>query len=442
MDAAVEINRRTWKREASVLIISDRWGHSFQGGIPTALRILASFFRSFRMSTYCTVLQKTHEEEKEAKIFDVKLICPEPRGSLQRTKPDSTWLLSHEAHFQNLKTRARDIDVVLGFGLTTSEAAMFIKDLEFRNAKYYIANLWPLDEILEIPGIIGCDRHELEKRIDMFSEELSKAKILISMDQNTFEYCFQMHSIPTCTLVQIMAQPSKRYYDLKPPKLPENDNPTFRILSFLEEHDVDELRSHRVIANAMNLVAEDFKSMNKTPPKWKILGVPEGKDRLIRKKLKPHSHLNVIPMCLPTVKQIEQELQSSHLVLIPESPGMNSLNLLLSVMAVGIPLITKRYSPCHNLIKKLVANKVNIEHMLTSMNPDDTQELRQKIVHMLCNFPCRVQSALKVKACLMESAGQLSESCNRAFEEEIKTDIRTGHICFAIQQSAEFVISK
>ncbi|XP_070567711.1 uncharacterized protein [Ptychodera flava] len=363
-----------------VLIISDRWGSPFQGGIPAAIRLLAQLFHSIGLSVKCTVLNMTETEESEAKDLKIKPIFPKPRGSLKHTKPNKNWLLSHESYFRNLKELS-NIDLVICFALATSEAGLAIRDDIFPSAKYCVTNLWPSDDE-SLSRIIGCDKQMLEDLIEMLEEEQhNSSSVIVSIDHQTFQY-YNIR-LEAQNHFQILPTPDEKMFTFKLPKLLPEGKQVYQIVSCLEEHDADLMTNQKQLAEAINIVAENFHSTQKTPPTWVLNGVSEAMEDKVKQILKPHTHLKIIPSNKQSSAFLKKVLRLSHLVLIPpNSPGMNSLHLLISTLAIGIPLLVSLYSPCHDLIKEYFPEYV--DDMVVDMM--DPQLLAERIQGVISNY--------------------------------------------------------
>ncbi|XP_070573493.1 uncharacterized protein [Ptychodera flava] len=403
----------------AVLIISDRWGSPFQGGIPAAVRLLAKLFHLLGFAIYCTVLQKSDKEEENANELNVTLVPPKLRGSLEwdeTDKPCRKWLHSHASYFENLKDQKilANIKIVVGFALATSEASFIIRDDMFASAMYYITNLWPCDKIP--PSILGCSKENLDKLVDMLEESHHKAAdVVTSIDHQTFSSFID--TLQTNKHFQILPTPEKKYFSFNPSKVLSSDI-TYRILSCLEEHDDLKMCAHVDLTKEINSVAENYHAVNKQQLKWVILGVCPAKEDELVNALKPFRHLDIVPKALSLSLSIEKCLFSSHLVLIPpKSPGVNSLHLLISTMAAGIPLLVAMYSPSHDFIKTYFPYYV--DNMVVDM--ETPGKLTEKIQDIFKNYPCSQKNADEIKERFKSEIVALIDNSNHDFISHIKT---------------------
>ncbi|XP_070568047.1 uncharacterized protein [Ptychodera flava] len=399
-----------------VLIISDRWGSPFQGGIPAAIRLLASLYHSVGLTVNSTVLHVTETEEREANDLNIELIFPKPRGTLKQQKPNRSWLQSPESYFRNLKD-IKNIQIILEFALATSEASLTIRDDIFPSAKLHITNLWPSEDD-SLTSVVGCNKKVLEDLINMLEEEQHKeASLIASIDHQTFQY-YNVR-LEAQNHFQILPTPDEKMFTFKLPKMLPEGKQVYQIVSCLEEHDIDEMNNQKQLAEAINIVAENFHSTQKTPPTWLLHGVNEAMEDKVKQILKPHTHLKIIPSNKQSSAFLKKVLRLSHLVLIPpNSPGMNSLHLLISTMAVGIPLLVSLYSPCHDLIKEYFPEYM--DDMVVDMM--DPQLFAERIHRVISNYEASIKKAAEVKQFLETVASKSIGEINGVFISQVSED--------------------
>ncbi|XP_077994564.1 uncharacterized protein LOC144448258 isoform X2 [Glandiceps talaboti] len=399
----------------AVLIISDRWGSPFQNGTPAVVRLLAYLFNKVGLSVFCTVLKMTDEEYADANRNNVELIPPNPRGLLKRGKPNLQWLLAFEAYFPKLFT-IDNVEIGVGFSFVTSDAAREIINEVFHVAKYYIVNIWPSD--VHHP-VVGCDRDELRERLVNLGDECNDANALISLDETTFEDFKQRFGDLAAKHFQVSLAADNVYLGFTQPTVRTQDQ-RCQILSFLEEYDLKEMHSHRKLAKAINKVAETFHTMLLQPPRWKILSIPEAKESHYRRKLNPHPHLKVVPSSMPAVKYMEREIYCSHLILIPGEPGMNSIQLMLYAMAIGIPFLVSMHSPCHDLIRKHFPDH---EYCFV-VDMEDGDKFKDRISLILQKPAVYFKLALEVKDRLATTVIPSMKDMNDTFMNKVKQDLQ------------------
>ncbi|XP_077978668.1 uncharacterized protein LOC144434086 [Glandiceps talaboti] len=399
----------------AVLIISDRWGSPFQNGTPAVVRLLAYLFNKVGLSVFCTVLKMTDEEYADAKRKNVELIPPYLKGRLKRRKPDIQWLLAFKAYFPRL-FRIDNVEICVGFSFVSSDIAREIINEVVPVAKYYIANIWPSD--VRHP-VVGCDRDELQEMLVNLEDDCKDANALISLDETTFEDFKQRFGDLAAKHFQVSLAADNVYLGFTQPAVRTKDQ-RCQILSFLEEYDLEEMHSHRKLAKAINKVAGNLHTMHLEPPRWKILSIPEAKESHYKRKLNPHPHLKVIPSSMPAVKYMEREIRCSHLILIPGEPGMNSIQLMLYAMAIGIPFLVSMHSPCHDLIRKHFPDH---EYCFV-VDMEDDDKFKDRISLILRKPEVYFKLALEVKDRLATTVIPSMREMNGTFMDKVKQDLQ------------------
>ncbi|XP_077994817.1 uncharacterized protein LOC144448441 [Glandiceps talaboti] len=401
----------------AVLIMGDTWGSPFQSGTASAVRLLAHTFNAIGLSVHCTVLKMTDQEYEEARRNNVELICPNPIRLLKhrRQNPDHDWLYSCDTYFPDI-AKIKNVQIILGFGMLTSDATLATKERIISMAQYYITYLWPTD--VSPPSIIGCNRDELLARADSLEEESDLASATVSVDGQTFEHFEQRFQEFTDKQFLIYPVPDDKYLNFKLPKVPRKDQ-RLQILSYLEESDFEDMQSHQVLAKALNVVAAMYSDFQEQPPKWKVMGTCEAKESHIKRNLNPHSQLKIVPSSMPTLKYMEREMFSSHLILIPPSPGKTFHHLMLSTMAIGIPFLVSTYSPCHELIKKFFP--LYEDDLVVDM--ENVDAFQKRITRMLKKPDVYFQKASEVKEILRTTAMKSIGEMNEEFIDKVKQDI-------------------
>ncbi|XP_077994468.1 uncharacterized protein LOC144448188 [Glandiceps talaboti] len=401
----------------AVLIVSDRFGLPFQRGTPTAVRLLASIFQAIGFSVYCTVLKVTEQERKEAEQSHVELICPNPRDVLKRREPNHDWFYSCNIYFPDIE-KLKNVKIMTGIAIVTSDATLTTKDQLLSMAKYYIAHLWPSD--VSPPSIAGWNKEEFLARAESLEKESKSATAIISLDDQTFNDIRHRFQEFADKHFQVYPTANKKYLSLSQPAEPQTSQRP-RILSFLEECDLVHMDSHKLLAQAINKVAEKYCNGSEQPPKWRILGLPEADESRIQTTLQPHTLLDIIPSSMPTLQYMERELCYSHVLLIPPIPGMNSHQLMLSAMSLGIPLLVSKYSPCHDLIKEHFP--LQIDNMVVDMK--NAEKFADKIVSILRDPAVYWKSARQVKEKLRTTINPVVEQRNLPFIAKIQEDMKT-----------------
>ncbi|XP_070548958.1 uncharacterized protein [Ptychodera flava] len=323
------------KIKPTALIICERWECDLQGGVAGAVSILTRLLHAIGMVVYCTLLKTNPTINKEAKDMGINLCLPSSNCYEENIKPDPSWLETHEDFYPDIQ-QINDVALVIGFGLITSRAARRIKNV-FQNALFQVVNLWSHDLISE--RTLGYSVQKFRTQSVFLEKDCKEAHIMTSIGSDAFEY-FQQAFINCNTGAKnnfkIFPIPADKYFNLSAPTAKQNG--LVHILSFLEEHETEDLTGLLYLAKVMAEVTECFVKMFSKPPKWKVLGVPPGKESAIQQRLETHRKLEVTCFPITSLKQFENELLSSHLVLIPPK-SVNTLDLTLTSIAIGVPVV-------------------------------------------------------------------------------------------------------
>ncbi|XP_070549830.1 uncharacterized protein [Ptychodera flava] len=309
------------------LILSHTWGGPIQGGVTDTVHLLIQLLRELGLSVYCTALTATEAEIKEAKEYGVELIAPSPipKFKSRGETPNADWLYRHEDYFPNLKELA-NVRFVFGFGMINSDAAFKIEKDVFPRAAFYLINLY--DKDLITPVIASCVIPELEVRRKNIPKESKAATSVFTVGSSIFEQYETMYrKPPKITHYRLTQMVDENTFEIPCPP-PVKKDTTLQILSLFQEDELENLKSDSAIVQAMNSVADLFYKDGKSPPKWKIFGVPKRGDPNIIKTLNPHSKLKVILRRMPSAEELNDELGQSHLVLVPPS-SVHYVNLIV-----------------------------------------------------------------------------------------------------------------
>ncbi|XP_077995009.1 uncharacterized protein LOC144448606 [Glandiceps talaboti] len=179
------------------------------------------------------------------------------------------------------------------------------------------------------------------------------------------------------------------------------------------------MQNHLKLAKAINNVAGNFHTMFTEPPRWRILSIPEAKESYYRRKLKPHPHLKIVPSSMPTTKYMEREIRCSHLILIPPSPGLNSYHLMLSAMAIGVPFLVSKYSPCHDMIRKHFPD--HEEDFVVNM--EDVEKFKDQICLILRKPEVYFKKSQEIKERLRTEVLPSMKDMNEKFIDKVKRDL-------------------
>ncbi|XP_070549735.1 uncharacterized protein [Ptychodera flava] len=391
-------------------------GGPIQGGVTDTVHLLIRLLRELGLSVYCTALTATEAEIKEAKEYGVEFIAPSPipkfksRGEI----PNADWLYRHEDYFPNLKELA-NVRFVFGFGMINSDAAFKIEKDVFPRAAFYLINLY--DKDLITPVIASCVIPELEVRRKNIPKESKAATSVFSVGSSIFEQYETMYrKPPKITHYRLTQMVDDEFFDIPSPR-PVKKGTTLQILSLFQEDELENLKSDSAIVQAMNSVADLFYKDGKSPPKWKIFGVPKRGDSDLIKTLNPHSKLKVILRRMPSAEELNDELGQSHLVLVPPS-SVHYVNLTLAAMCAGVPIIVPRDSQSHELIKGHLPDRE--ERLVVDMNHADV--LEKRIMEFLCNFQIALNQAEDIKKEMKNKVQQELEDINNVFLKVVQSD--------------------
>ncbi|XP_077994456.1 uncharacterized protein LOC144448176 [Glandiceps talaboti] len=361
----------------------------------------------------------TDQEYDDAKKNHTTLICPNPVGNLKRTLKDEIpredWLYSWPIYFPDI-IEIKNIKIILGMAMITSEAALFTKDHYLRNANYYIAHLWPNNEF---PSIVGFAKSELEIRLsEKLTDEVRRAQTMVSIDNRTFDYFGKMFGEWHDKHFNVVPVPEPTFLAVREPSV-STLNWVFRVISFHEDDDFENMESHQLLAKALNEVTKVYYDMKQHTLKWRILGISEAKETFNREKLGPHSQLDIVPSSMPSVEFMKGELLAAHLMLIPPTTGMNSYHLMFTAMAVGIPFLVSRYTPCHDMIR---------EHFLeyeddVVVDMKDVDQFSRKIISILKSQELFRSKARDIKTELQNTVLSSLDSVNSRFLKRMRLDL-------------------
>ncbi|XP_070551301.1 trichohyalin-like [Ptychodera flava] len=205
-----------------------------------------------------------------------------------------------------------------------------------------------------------------------------------------------------------------------PEPLDEDEN--FQILSLFQEHELGNLKSDSVIVKAMNSVADLFYNHRRSPPTWKILGVPKRCESDLLDRLNLHSKLDVVLARMPSDKRLKDELCQCHLVLVPPSSD-HYVNLTLASMCAAVPIIIPWRSQSHELIQRHLRR----HEIWLVVDMSEGEPLREGIMRYLCNYKVALKKAKDIRNDVRNQVRQELESINDTFFEVVKEDADVIH---------------
>ncbi|XP_070549407.1 uncharacterized protein [Ptychodera flava] len=303
--------------------------------------------------------------------------------------------------------------MVFGFSMVTSLPASAIRDQTFPDASFYLVNPYKLDTPLSILGYDKA-RYKIWKKL-LISASMD-AKAVFSMGSEIFDD-FDVHYNSLEMVVNhhsLMLTPDEGLFKFQPPSNISTRG-KFTILMFVDENDIAELSRESAVAKAMNHVAEYLHGMSRPPPKWIIVSIPKGREDNIKSSLDPHPHLQVIYTSFDASEAITL-LKQSHLLLVPPS-SINSINLSLSTIATGTPLLVPQYSPCHNAIMEYLPD-VDPNDIVVDMKSGHTI-LGDKIKHAVLQYSAYLKRASAMRGRLAIKVKEIADNMKMMFAKLI-----------------------
>ncbi|XP_077985912.1 uncharacterized protein LOC144440415 [Glandiceps talaboti] len=401
----------------SVLILNERLGPPFEGGVPAAAFLLASLLQSFDVNIYCTAFTVSEEGERKAEQFDVKLLFPKGRGRFEhREGVTSDAFILHDYYFPKLKS-LQNVKLIFGFGMVSSDGAIRIKNDIFPQASFYLINVWSLDVIKS--NIIGCQNIEKQDRQkSLLKHESNQAEGIFSVGPKTF-HCFDVRYGDGNRLKhsQIIPLIEQELWNPPTPREQIYGKREIQIISVMQECNfVEEVDRFVTLCKSVSAAANDLAENNIGDLAWKIMGVPSGREDDLISLLNSHPKLSIMPVSNITSEDLLTELGCSRLALIP--PSILSLQFTLIAMATETPVLFNWGSDSHCLIKEKdnIDTFLNQEYMATVMSEEDT--LIKAIKDILCKPRVYRAKALELKQSL--PALLQDNPHNRKFVEDIK----------------------
>ncbi|XP_070551119.1 uncharacterized protein [Ptychodera flava] len=400
------------------LIVSDRWGPSIHGGITDALHVVIRLLQDMGISVHCTAVKATKKEEADAKKLGVTLELPTQTGVFEFREPHSDWLLYHNEHFPHLE-ELTNVKFVFGFSAFTSIPTFKILSKVFPKASCYLINLFDKDDIT--PLIVGCSKEELEFRKRIMSDEFKNAKCSFSVGESVHAEYKRRYQETNQQLLSPMI--NKEYLAASGSDiLPVLKGEKFKIISVVQKYEFEDPEKLDVAIKAVNDAAEIIYQFNKTPSVWKIIGIPPSKGKEIAKKLTRSSRLKITPKIVTSTEELNSELMSSHLVLIPPSTTSYG-NLTLAAMCAAIPVVYPEGSHSDEIVSKHIDN---LEATECAIDMDEGSEnLKARIVSVITKYPTAFERAKIIRDHIKEKVAQDLRGSNGSFVASITADMQS-----------------
>ncbi|XP_070549334.1 uncharacterized protein [Ptychodera flava] len=299
--------------------------------------------------------------------------------------------------------------------MINSDAAFKIEKDRFPRAAFSLINLFDSDLIT--PLVADCMDTELQLRRESVSEEGQHSRYVFSVGGSIFkEYKKLYRKYPNIEHYRLSPVIDDSHFDIIPPDTVDDDE-EFQILSLFQEHELADLKEDSVVMKAMNAVANLWHETKKSPLKWKILGVPTRCESTLRDRMKPHSHLRIVPARMPSAAHLNDELSRSNLVLIPPS-SVHYANLTLAAVSAAIPFIVPENSQSHHLIEEHIPD---CEESVVNMS--NCEILRKGICRFLFKYETALERARDIKRKVIERmVNQKLMNINTDFISVVKED--------------------
>ncbi|XP_077988955.1 uncharacterized protein LOC144443364 [Glandiceps talaboti] len=324
----------------SVLLVNDEWGTS-KGGISTVHRQLAQQAKDAGFDVYVTALELNEEDAKDANEKGINVITARKKGY---TPPDLTWInTTHRTYFPKLEEEIPNLSVIVGYIPITSEGALDIRKECFagKGVKVFLFNHVIPEDIEEWKS--GSTPKTTEEKENRILEQVKEADAVFSVGPRMFNHFDNNFRVFVDRVIHklYIPYPDKQFFDISI-NPPNKDNPVIKVLTLGRVDGVGHLKGYDVMAAAMSRVCDLYHKANLgQPPILVIRGIPEGKEKESMEFIKKHvesKYLKVIPLPYGTQDQIRQDMQTSHLFVMPsrsEPFGMVGIEAI----AAGLPTL-------------------------------------------------------------------------------------------------------
>ncbi|XP_070550814.1 uncharacterized protein [Ptychodera flava] len=203
--------------------------------------------------------------------------------------------------------------------------------------------------------------------------------------------------------------------------LPVLKGEKFKIISVVQKYEFEDPKKLDVVVRAVNDAADLIYTFNQTPSVWKIIGMPPSKGKEIAKELTRSSRLTITPKIVTTTEELNNELMSSHLVLIPPSTTSYG-NLTLAAMCAAIPVAYPRRSHSYEIVRNHI-DKLEATECAVEMD-EDPKDLKAKIVSVITKNPTAFQRAKIIREHIKKKVGRDLQDSNECFVASITADLQ------------------
>ncbi|XP_070548588.1 uncharacterized protein [Ptychodera flava] len=408
------------------LIVTDRWGSPFLGSIPAALRILINALKIAGLNIYVVLLKGDSAVDREAKDLGVKIIYPRKKSRyMDRIYPGIDWLIAHESFFPKLP-ELKDVRLIFGFGMVTSDVALDMNDGILRNASLIPVNVWEHDTINH--EMLDCSRDNLKHRKKLLDEEMMCGEIIVSVGPQTFDYIEKKHDSFTYTHVKVMPSARNSSFDLPlHTEIPKSSE--FRILTFLEKTVNADITGNDIVPKAIKTVQDFFSREGfDGPPKWHIICMTKRFDADIRERLGLKQSPAIKTKRIYFGQELEEELKAAHLLLIPPR-SMDCMNYTITAIGSGRPV----------LVPELSSGSYYLREYMPELGKDvvvtmhlESKSLQEKLIDVITNYGKYLELARKMKEVIMtevaDKADEMTNHLAEALEENVQKRVASGYV--------------
>ncbi|XP_070580906.1 uncharacterized protein [Ptychodera flava] len=419
---------------SAALIVSTTVGWPITGGIPAALRLLISLLHSIGLTVYCTVYRITGHDQNFCRKVGLKLIKPKPPVDLRREQPAPSWLYKPEILYNDL-LKLENIKLVFGLDMVTSSPAALIQREYFPSAAFCVINVFSHDTL---DSDLDYDQGELELLRQLHFQLSKDCSAIFSIGSSLFQYFTLEYqakeSIIKFNHYRLLHYPDEDNFQQEVPSfLPSGEH--FQIFTLVDENDIAHLTSDSILGKAMYAMAQNFSNMVTDPPKWKILGVRKGLEDEVILHLNPHPRQKIIFKPFPTA-DIDQELRTSHLVLVPPS-SPNSVDLSLNAMAQCKPVIIPAGSPSHAPVKQYLRE---YEALIAVDMQESFENLTARIIDTIVNYRVCLKRAVEIRGKLKPVVAKVKGIMRQMIIDVIEQ--HTDSVCEEMEVSKETTVEE
>ncbi|XP_019624634.1 PREDICTED: uncharacterized protein LOC109470229 [Branchiostoma belcheri] len=391
---------QTEQEVPSVLLVNDKYGTSHEGTSTTS-RQVAQFLNLHGATVHATALQAS-EEDKQCATEDGVILHLPVQSARQKKMPTLEWLTDyHIIHYPNIP---QDLKCIVGHADFTSEAAKSIQENRCQQAKLVLFNH---DMPEETEYYRGAEKAMAAgKKLEDINEDAKNADAVFSLGRKIYEYFKTKYkSNETIQHFLFLPRPSQIFEDIS--VRPGGGQKVVLFVGRVTEG--DKLKGHDLVARAMGDVAQKVTNVG-----LRVRGIGENDWEESKRILEENLHSGKIkPTLLPcgTLKDIAQDMQQAHLLLMPSRAEPFGL-IGLEAIAAGIPVLISDKSGLADMIMDLIKEEKchpDMRHRIveTSVREsdlgEDAKEWAKKIVNTLNHSKHEFDKAAEFKKKLLES---------------------------------------